>query len=108
LISLTLSHSTPSLQLSVIVVDYFGRLSYTPRGTAFRTVFVRTALLNSQNSVRLTAVESDVFDYSNSRCRLWLSTRLHRLSSLSIGARVVCDINRLTHCLIRCHVSEKQ
>jgi len=38
----------------------------------------------------------------------WPSTQLGRLSSLSIAARVVSDINRLTHCLIGCHVSETQ
>ena len=55
LVCLTACH-TPSLQLSVVVADSFGPLPYTPRGNVFRSVFVRTALLNSQNSVRLTAV----------------------------------------------------
>ena len=46
------------LLLDLTIFDSFGRLPYTRRGNVVRTVFLRTSLLNSQNSVRLTAIAS--------------------------------------------------
>ena len=40
------------------MVDSFGLLAYTPRGNVVRTVFVRTMLVNSDNSIRLPATLS--------------------------------------------------
>jgi len=51
----TLLRRCSCLLSASVVVDSSGLLPYTPRGNVVRTVFVHIMLVNSHNSIRLTA-----------------------------------------------------